>query len=52
MRRHGIDAAWEETGELALATRPHELPGLAERAEVLRRHGRDVVAFDRDEVHR
>ena len=50
VRRHGIDAAWEETGELAVATRPHELPGLAERADALRRHGRDAVELDRDEV--
>ena len=50
VRRHGIDAAWEETGELSVATRPHELGGLAERADALRRYGRDVVALDRDEV--
>ncbi len=48
VRAHGIDAAWEETGELAVATRPHELSGLAEHAEALRRRGRDVVELDRD----
>jgi glycine/D-amino acid oxidase-like deaminating enzyme len=48
VRRHEIPADWEETGELAVATRPHELAGLAEHAEVLRRHGRDVVELDRE----
>ena len=24
LRRHGIDAAWQETGMLSVATRPHE----------------------------
>ena len=43
LRRHGIDAAWEENGELAVATRPHELAGLAAHAAALRVHGRDVV---------
>jgi len=50
VRRHGIDASWEETGELAVATRPHEVPGLAGHAEALRRHGRDVVELGRDEL--
>ncbi len=50
VRRHGIDAAWEETGELAVATRSHELAGLAEYAAALRAHGHEVVELDREEV--
>jgi glycine/D-amino acid oxidase-like deaminating enzyme len=50
LHRHGIDAAWEENGELAVATRPHELAGLAAHAAALRAHGRDVVELGRDEV--
>jgi glycine/D-amino acid oxidase-like deaminating enzyme len=50
IRRHGIDAGWEETGELAVATRAHELPALAEHAAALRAHGRDVVELDRDDL--
>lgn len=50
LARYGIDAEWEHTGELDVATRPHELPELAERAELLRRHGRDAVLLDRDEL--
>ena len=50
VRRHGIEADWEETGELAAATRPHEVAGLREYAAVLRAHGRDVVEFDRERM--
>jgi glycine/D-amino acid oxidase-like deaminating enzyme len=50
VRRHGIDAGWEETGELAVATRPHEVAGLAAHAEALRRHGRDVLELDRERL--
>jgi glycine/D-amino acid oxidase-like deaminating enzyme len=48
IRRHGIDAAWEENGEIAVATRPHELAALAEHAADARQHGGDVVELDRD----
>ncbi len=48
LARHEIDADWEETGELAVATRAHELAGLGAHADALRRHGRDVVELDRD----
>jgi glycine/D-amino acid oxidase-like deaminating enzyme len=48
--RHGIDASWERTGELDVATREHELGGLAGEAEALCAHGWDARLLDRDEV--
>jgi glycine/D-amino acid oxidase-like deaminating enzyme len=46
----GIDAAWEENGFIDVATRAHELEGLAESAESARRHGEDVELLDREAV--
>jgi glycine/D-amino acid oxidase-like deaminating enzyme len=46
----GIDAAWEEPGVIDVATRPHEMPELAEGAEAARRHGEEVTLLDRDGV--
>jgi glycine/D-amino acid oxidase-like deaminating enzyme len=50
VRERRIDAAWEENGFIDVATRAHELEGLAEAAEVARRHGEDVELLDRDAV--
>jgi glycine/D-amino acid oxidase-like deaminating enzyme len=49
-RERGIDAAWEENGFIDVATRAHELEGLAEAAEIARRHGEDVELLDREAV--
>jgi glycine/D-amino acid oxidase-like deaminating enzyme len=46
----GIDAAWEENGFIDLATREHELEGLAEGAELARRYGHEVELLDRAQV--
>ena len=46
----GIDAAWEEPGVIDVATRPHEVPGLAEAAEAARSHGEYVTLLDREAV--
>lgn len=46
----GIEAAWEENGFIDVATRAHEVEGLAESAEVARRHGEDVELLDREAV--
>ena len=46
----GIDAAWEENGFIDVATRAHEVEGLAESAEIARRHGEDVALLDREAV--
>jgi len=47
LSRHGIDARWERTGLLDVATRAHEVDGLAEHAATLRRHGWDAEHLDR-----
>ena len=39
MGRHGIDAGFEETGELAFATAPYQVEWLPELAETARRYG-------------
>jgi glycine/D-amino acid oxidase-like deaminating enzyme len=46
----GIDAAWEENGFIDVATREHELDGLAEAAELARRYGHDVELLERAQV--
>jgi glycine/D-amino acid oxidase-like deaminating enzyme len=46
----GIDAAWEENGFIDVATREHELDGLAEAAELARRYGRDVELLERAQL--
>jgi len=50
LRERGIDAAWEEPGVIDVATRPHEVPWLAEGAESARGHGEEVTLLDRDAV--
>ncbi len=45
---HGIDCALERTGTLHVATQPHQLPWLAEAAELARRHGEPTELLDRD----
>ena len=50
VRRHDIDCRWEETGELTVATAPHEVEDLAAHASVLTAAGHDVRLLDRDEV--
>jgi glycine/D-amino acid oxidase-like deaminating enzyme len=48
LERHGIDAAWLESGMLSVATRPHELAELEEEAALLRRYGWEAEVLDRD----
>ncbi len=47
---HGIDCHVETGGELRVATREHELAGLAEEARVLAELGEDPLLLDRDAV--
>jgi glycine/D-amino acid oxidase-like deaminating enzyme len=47
---YGIDAAWQETGMLSVATRPHELAELEEEAALSRRYGWEAEVLDRDAV--
>ncbi len=55
MERHGIDAGFEETGELAFATEPHQAEWLPEIVETARRYGWRAEAWSaeraREEVH-
>ncbi len=46
VRRHGIDCRWEETGELTVATAPHQVEELGALAEEMRAAGRDVELLD------
>ncbi|MEV4259282.1 FAD-dependent oxidoreductase [Spirillospora sp. NPDC049652] len=50
LTRYGIDAQWELTGEMAVATEPWQLDGLREEAETAGRLGRELVPLDADEV--
>ena len=50
LERRDIDAAWDESGLIDVATRPHEVSWLAEAAEAARAHGEDVVLLDRDAI--
>jgi glycine/D-amino acid oxidase-like deaminating enzyme len=47
LARHRIDASWQETGMLSVATRPHELAELEEEAALLRRYGWEADVLDR-----
>ncbi len=44
--RHAIDCGWEETGELTVASSPHQVEGLWELAAVMRGAGHDVEMLD------
>jgi glycine/D-amino acid oxidase-like deaminating enzyme len=46
----GIDAAWNDSGVIDVATRPHEVDWLAEAARAEREHGEEVELLDREAV--
>ena len=46
VRRYGIDCRWEETGELLVATAPHQVEELAELSSDMRAAGHDVELLD------
>jgi glycine/D-amino acid oxidase-like deaminating enzyme len=48
VERREIDAAWNESGLIEVATREHEVAGLEEAAETARAHGEDVTLLDRE----
>ncbi|MBP0449852.1 MULTISPECIES: FAD-binding oxidoreductase [unclassified Kitasatospora] len=50
LKRYGIDAEWERTGEIDIATQPHQLEELHEVAEAVAEYGLDVTVLDRDEL--
>jgi glycine/D-amino acid oxidase-like deaminating enzyme len=47
---HGIDCRFERTGELEVATEPHQVPWIADSVEQARSFGHDAVFLDRDAV--
>ncbi|MFI1963558.1 NAD(P)/FAD-dependent oxidoreductase [Streptomyces pathocidini] len=48
--RYAIDCAFERTGEIDLATAPHQIPELREAADQSAELGGDTVFLDRDQV--
>jgi glycine/D-amino acid oxidase-like deaminating enzyme len=48
--RYGIACSYEPVGSLTVATRAHEVPALAEEAQLLGELGDDVVLLDQDET--
>ncbi len=48
VERLGIDAAWERTGILSVATAEHQVPWMAEEVEISRRFGWDSELLDRE----
>ncbi|MGV9268773.1 NAD(P)/FAD-dependent oxidoreductase [Kitasatospora sp. NPDC003701] len=50
LKRYDIDAEWERTGEIDVATQPHQLAELQEVAEAVAEYGLDITVLDRDEL--
>ncbi|MFJ9696933.1 NAD(P)/FAD-dependent oxidoreductase [Kitasatospora sp. NPDC101183] len=50
IKRYGIDAEWERTGEIDVATQPHQLEELHEIAEAVQRYGLDLTVLDADQL--
>ena len=50
VRAHDIDCGWEETGELSVASAPHEADDLAELADALGAAGHEARFLDRAQV--
>ncbi|HET6878098.1 MAG TPA: FAD-dependent oxidoreductase [Jatrophihabitans sp.] len=47
---HGIDCAFERTGELEVATEPHQVEWARDSVAAARRFGHDAGFLDRDEI--
>ncbi|MER5641554.1 FAD-dependent oxidoreductase [Kitasatospora sp. NPDC002227] len=48
--RYGIDCEWERTGEIDVATQPHQLAELHEVAEAVAEYGLDLTVLDADQL--
>ncbi|WP_037572385.1 NAD(P)/FAD-dependent oxidoreductase [Phaeacidiphilus oryzae] len=48
LTRYGIDAEWERTGEIDVATEPYQLDELREAAELMPKYGSEPVLLERD----
>ncbi|GAA1092978.1 MULTISPECIES: NAD(P)/FAD-dependent oxidoreductase [Kitasatospora] len=52
VKKYDLDCEWERTGEIDVATEPHQLDELHEVAEALAEHGLDTTVLDADQVRR
>ncbi|PBC77533.1 glycine/D-amino acid oxidase-like deaminating enzyme [Streptomyces sp. TLI_235] len=52
LKQYDLDCEWERTGEIDVATQPHQLDELHEVAEALAEHGFDITVLDADGVRR
>ncbi|WP_033822796.1 FAD-binding oxidoreductase [Kitasatospora sp. MBT63] len=52
LKRYSIDCEWERTGEIDVATEPHQLAELHEVAEAVAEYGLDVTVLDADQLRR
>ena len=50
LHRYGIDCDWERTGEIMVATEPHQLPWLDDEARLARTYGHDVAVLDAEQT--
>ncbi|MYS87212.1 NAD(P)/FAD-dependent oxidoreductase [Embleya scabrispora] len=50
IKRYGIDCDFRRTGELSVATQPHQVEELREEIDLARRYGTELTFLDRDEV--
>ncbi|MGK4583218.1 NAD(P)/FAD-dependent oxidoreductase [Kitasatospora sp. HPMI-4] len=48
LKRYGIDAEWERTGEIDIATQPHQLEELHEVVEAVGQYGIELTFLDTD----
>ncbi|AUG79900.1 FAD-dependent oxidoreductase [Kitasatospora sp. MMS16-BH015] len=50
IKKYGIDCEWERTGEIDVATQPHQLAELHEVAEAVAEYGLDLTVLDADQL--
>jgi glycine/D-amino acid oxidase-like deaminating enzyme len=51
LERYGIDCSFERSGDIACATEPHHLEGLADYPALVAPYGENVEFLDRDALH-
>ncbi|GAA0693201.1 FAD-dependent oxidoreductase [Kitasatospora atroaurantiaca] len=52
LKRYDIDCEWERTGEIDVATQPHQLAELHEVAEAAAEYGFDLTVLDADQLRK
>jgi len=52
LKRYEIDCEWERTGEIDVATQPHQLAELQEAAEEAAEYGFDLTFLDADQLRK